>query len=348
MNVRFFGGTRAQYDSLPTPRNPLGLYFCTDTNELFWGDRLISDGIRIVPTYNDLPDPKDAADGIVYYIAQTRNGYVVPHGSNKWVQTIYAPVTDAYEVPESEIYNTVTTVGAVRDIEAKIYNTIDERLSEYTVSEVPFNTSKLVTKACGGFNEGDNVQGLTYAQLFTKLLGLVDKGTPSEPNEPEEPDDPVEPESIVESIIDNNTVMYQIDANDLIVEVPFNLITYSSSEALTTNDGQTGFYQVLNDSGKRIEAGYQHFTTSKDPYYIVVLPEALMVTQDGNVELHTWNTMKNEWSTASYVLTNDYAQIVATYRADGINPPNVIEGYQLWADLGMSDPGTSYRFIIKE
>ena len=47
--VRFFTGTKEQYLSL-TSYNPLGLYFCTDTNELFRADKLISDGIRIVPT----------------------------------------------------------------------------------------------------------------------------------------------------------------------------------------------------------------------------------------------------------------------------------------------------------
>lgn len=126
MNVRFFGGTRQQYDSLPTPRNPLGLYFCQDTNELFWGDQLISDGMRVVPTKADLPEPTKAADGVVYYVTETRNGYVVPHGTNKWLQTIYAPAIDATKVPESEIYNTVTTVGAVRDIAAEIYGEIDD------------------------------------------------------------------------------------------------------------------------------------------------------------------------------------------------------------------------------
>ncbi len=44
----------------------------------------------------------------------------------EWLQTIYAPVTDAYSIPEEEMYTTVTTVGAVRDIEAKIYKRIEE------------------------------------------------------------------------------------------------------------------------------------------------------------------------------------------------------------------------------
>jgi hypothetical protein len=136
MNVRFFAGTRWQYDSLPTPHNPLGLYFCEDTNELFWGDRLLTDGMRVVEKFADLPEPTKAADGVVYYVTETRNGYVVPHGTTKWLQTIYAPALDVTKVPESEIYNTVTTVGAVRDLAAEIYGEIsdlDERIADIEV-----------------------------------------------------------------------------------------------------------------------------------------------------------------------------------------------------------------------
>jgi hypothetical protein len=134
MNVRFFAGSKKQYLSLPVPRNPLGLYFCEDTKELFWADRLLTDGIRVVPTFADLPARADAAaEGVVYYVTETRNGYVLSPDRTEWLQTIYAPATDAYKVPESEIYNTVTTVGAVRDIEAKIYKTIDERIANIEI-----------------------------------------------------------------------------------------------------------------------------------------------------------------------------------------------------------------------
>ena len=134
MNVRFFAGTKADYLSLPTPRNPLGLYFCEDTKELFWADRLLTDGIRVVPTFADLPKRAEAAaEGVVYYVTETRNGYVLSPDRSEWLQTIYAPATDAYKVPETEVYNTVTTVGAVRDIEAKIYKTIDERIANIEI-----------------------------------------------------------------------------------------------------------------------------------------------------------------------------------------------------------------------
>lgn len=124
-NVRFYSGTRAQYDSLVS-HNPLALYFCDDTGELFKGDICLSDGIRIVPTRADLPECSCAADGIVYFIAETKSGFMISPDRTEWLQTIYAPVTDAYTIPEEEMYTTVTTVGAVRDIEAKIYKKIEE------------------------------------------------------------------------------------------------------------------------------------------------------------------------------------------------------------------------------
>lgn len=91
MQVRFFAGTKADYLSLPSPRNPLGLYFCADTRELFWADRLISDGTRIVATEADLPKFDLAAEGITYFVEETRNGYVLSPDRSRWVKVIQAP-----------------------------------------------------------------------------------------------------------------------------------------------------------------------------------------------------------------------------------------------------------------
>lgn len=91
MNVRFFAGTKADYLRLPSPRNPLGLYFCADTKELFWADRLLTDGTRIVATEADLPSLAKAAEGITYFVEETRNGYVLSSDRTRWVQVIKAP-----------------------------------------------------------------------------------------------------------------------------------------------------------------------------------------------------------------------------------------------------------------
>lgn len=90
MNVRFFAGSKQQYLAL-TEYSPLALYFCYDTRELFWGDLLLSDGMRVVATYKELPSFDLAADGVIYFVTETRNGYVLSNDRTEWIQTIWAP-----------------------------------------------------------------------------------------------------------------------------------------------------------------------------------------------------------------------------------------------------------------
>lgn len=166
-NVRFYSGTRAQYDSLVS-RNPLALYFCDDTGELFKGDICLSDGIRIVPTKADLPECTCAADGIVYFIAETKSGFMVSPDRTEWLQTIYAPVTDAYAIPEEEMYTAVTTVGAVRDIEEKIYKRIEEVASGGTLSDL--------TPVDGTISIVDNKIGVQVSKIAGNLVEVKDDG----------------------------------------------------------------------------------------------------------------------------------------------------------------------------
>lgn len=133
-NVRFIKTTKEKYLKRDT-YDPLALYFCEDTGEMFKGGVIISDGIRVIPTHDDLPDCPHAADGVVYYVEDTRNGYVMSPDRTKWLQTIYAPATDVSSIPAGEEYNVVTTVGAVRDIEKAIYTYIDEEISGIEVSD---------------------------------------------------------------------------------------------------------------------------------------------------------------------------------------------------------------------
>jgi hypothetical protein len=127
-NVRFVRTTKQKWLNRES-YDENALYFCVDTNEMFKGSNVYTDGVRVVPTHADLPECPCAADGVVYYVTETRNGYTLSPDRTEWLQTIYAPVTDAYTVPESEIYNTVTTVGAVRDIEKAIYTHIEKEIA---------------------------------------------------------------------------------------------------------------------------------------------------------------------------------------------------------------------------
>lgn len=132
-NVRFIKTTKEKWLNRDS-YDPLALYFCEDTQEMCKGDRVLTDGIRVVPTKADLPTLPFAADGVIYYITSTKSGYMMSPDRTEWLQTIYAPVEDATTIPESEVYNTVTTVGAVRDIENAIYSYIDQEIANVEVS----------------------------------------------------------------------------------------------------------------------------------------------------------------------------------------------------------------------
>jgi hypothetical protein len=154
--------------------------------------------------------------------------------------------------------------------------------------------------------------------------------------------------------------MYQLNENDELVEVAFvepikykveaAEVTAAIEEARLINDGQVGFYQVVSGTGEVIESGYQDITESKEPWYIIALPESLEVTRSGNVELLTWDTTAKPpvWVEASYVLTSDYTKITSAYEDADLEPPVAPSGHKLWADLSESDPGTQYRFVIKD
>lgn len=132
-NVRFIRTTKAKYLSKDT-YDAFALYFCEDTNEIFKGNAVYTDGIRVVQTKADLPECLCAADGVVYYVADTKAGFMLSPTRDAWLQTIYAPVTDISTIPEGEEYNVVTTVGAVRDIEQKIYDYIDQEIDNVGIS----------------------------------------------------------------------------------------------------------------------------------------------------------------------------------------------------------------------
>lgn len=170
-NVKFYSGTRAQYDSIVS-HNPLALYFCDDTGELFKGDICLSDGIRVVPTRADLPEISCAADGIVYFIAETKSGYMVSPNRAEWLQTIYAPVTDAYTIPEEEMYTTVTTVGAVRDIEKKIYERIEEVASNGLSKLTPIDGTISILDTA----DGSKSIGVAIVPNIDNALVAVDGG----------------------------------------------------------------------------------------------------------------------------------------------------------------------------
>ena len=135
MNVRFFGGRKEEYVSIPK-HNPIGLYFCADTRELFLGNRLLSDGLRVVSTFADLPSISEhkAAEGVIYFVEETKNGYILPSGRSEWIQVIYAPIANGgAEVDLSDYYTKVEVDEAILEAIANIKLEVD--LTDYATKE---------------------------------------------------------------------------------------------------------------------------------------------------------------------------------------------------------------------
>lgn len=81
--VLYRQGTKEEYMSLPV-RLANALYFCTDTKELFKGDDLYSDGMRVVASFSDLPIFTQAAANKLYVCTDTGCGYVLNSTRSGW------------------------------------------------------------------------------------------------------------------------------------------------------------------------------------------------------------------------------------------------------------------------
>ena len=265
-NVRFIRTTKEKWLARDT-YDPLALYFCEDTQEMCKGDKVLTDGIRVVPTKADLPECPYAADGIIYYVAETKNGYMMSPDRTEWLQTIYAPAKDASTIPESEIYKTVTTVGAVRDIENAIYAYIDEEIANVEISgsqgkdgesayQIWLNAGHSgseddflqwlkgdndpfgdVVTSIGfdGIAEGTSLKGKTVKDVIIMLLGIKEA-----------------PKPVVDCIIDNSIPAYNGTVNNQVEEVEYMLL-----DADTANYADQGFYTSTDSEGNITGAGYQ-------------------------------------------------------------------------------------------
>ena len=99
-NVRFVRTTkqkqinREEYDDN-------ALYFCTDSGEFYRSNQLLTDGVRRVATYDALPAFSVAADGILYFVEETGDGYILNTSRDGWTQVIHAPTEGGGNTVES-------------------------------------------------------------------------------------------------------------------------------------------------------------------------------------------------------------------------------------------------------
>lgn len=128
VKVAYKHGTKQTYLSL-TERSPYALYWCTDTKELFKGDDLYSDGVRIVESYAGLPAFEIAADGILYVCKDTGNGYVLNDTRDGWMQVIYSADNETIGINEDGFI-------AVKKIPIATVDGLEDRLTNIEQSVV--------------------------------------------------------------------------------------------------------------------------------------------------------------------------------------------------------------------
>lgn len=248
----------------------------------------------------------------------------------------YNDLTDTPEIPSIKGLASEEYVdNAITNIE---YPTVD--LSNYALkselkakaNEIPFTRSKFVTKATGSFSIGDDVRGLTIAEILAKLLGL-------------EAD--AEPEGIIEEIVAYEIPMYTVTSEGVLTEVPYNYINLDVETAID-EPTESGFYQIVDQSGNIIESGYQEMQAySNDIYYVIALPKK--IDYNTMVAIQGYNTSLKVWAEVEkFEMTCDTAQVEMLCSEAGIDISHIDTSiYTIWASE-TCPTGSKLRYIINE
>lgn len=162
--VSYKQGSKATYLGL-LARNPDALYFCTDTHELFRGDDLYSDGLRIVGSYQALPTYAFAADGIIYFCKDTGCGYVLNEARDGWINVIHGVDNKTIVADENGLLRVdVIPISSVAGLEEKLAN-----INNGTVS------SGVITSVSDELTVSDSGMLSIRAVEQVKVIGLEDK-----------------------------------------------------------------------------------------------------------------------------------------------------------------------------
>lgn len=109
--VSYKQGTKAQYLGLVSC-DPYALYWCTDTKELFKGDDLYTDGLRVVSNKASLPSFEVAAEGKVYFCSDTGSAFVLNTTRNDWIQVLAGVDGTTIRINESGLLEVIGGTGS--------------------------------------------------------------------------------------------------------------------------------------------------------------------------------------------------------------------------------------------
>lgn len=208
---------------------------------------------------------------------------------------------------------------------------------------IPFTTTNLVTKPMGSFVIGDDVAGLTIAQILAKLLGL-DGGSGENPDEPDVPSEPELPDWVPETTPENVKDIIRTEQTPYILNGTGELVTEASTtetfcikmtpEESYADSTETCFYQIIDeDTGELLESGYQIATVEDEVEYMTVaLPSS--ITKFHVEQYNPFSSKEDKWEKVSYQLIPS-----ASYS---------IEGYTVYTATNDTDGGPVIRIVIEE
>lgn len=193
-------------------------------------------------------------------------------------------------------------------------------------NDVPFSEDYRVGTPMGGFIANDTLQGMTVAQILTKLLGLtlyvpteLPEGTPEE----------------VVPIINEKKHAYVLDENGALIEATNDEDFYrelTESDAKADNQEESFFYQILNDSGEVIESGYHVSTVYQENDYLTILiPNSIT-----NFHPEVYDAGAGDWATPTWNLVT-----TESYAVDGYTAYTVPAEFEILS-------GIAVRIVIDE
>lgn len=297
--------------------------------------------ISHLATKEEIPDVSEFITSIPEeYITNDEleaKGYLTEHQSLEgYAKEEYVEeLIEGIEIPETDLSEYSKTV----DMNAAIKLATDVK-----ADDIPFAESKIVGKDVGLFKAGDDVKGLTIAQILAKLLELSDNTIT-----PEEPSVPDIPQSVVEKIMTNELPMYAVTGSGTVEQVPYRLISYADEASANKKPEaeENGFYQITKADGS-IESGYQLISAVfTDMPFLVALPKIIT-----KFEMQFWNEMGQYWETARYNLSADAEEFKAIMEQSQspyeMFPVVDSETYTFWFNPDDGSTGAIYRFIINE
>lgn len=165
-------GTKATYLGL-AERVSTALYFCTDTKELFKGDDLYTDGLRIVSTFSELPAFVEAADGKLYFCEDTGNGYVLNSARDGWAPVFYGFDNETIGLNENGLMAVKQIpVGSVDGLEVRL-----QAVEQSVIAGAPIATPEKagIVKPSSEFAVAEDGALSLSAVAIEKVTGLEDR-----------------------------------------------------------------------------------------------------------------------------------------------------------------------------